>query len=60
MTNGGKFKDLKIDYGGITSDNVQQLRMVNGACFPVSYNDTFYKDIVKAHNEDLSKFAYWN
>ena len=53
-------KTLNIDFGPITLDNVEQLRKVNMACFPISYNDTFYKDVVVRKNEGLNKFAYWN
>jgi len=38
----------------------KQLRMVNTACFPISYNDAFYTDVVKRKDEDLCKFAYHN
>lgn len=53
-------KTLNIDFGPITLDNVEQLRKVNTACFPILYNDTFYKDVVIRKNEGLNKFAYWN
>mmetsp|Transcript_5015 Transcript_5015/g.10554 ORF Transcript_5015/g.10554 Transcript_5015/m.10554 type:complete len:214 (-) Transcript_5015:434-1075(-) len=56
---GGK-KELNVDFGGITADNVEQLRKVNTACFPVSYNDAFYKEVVNRKDEGLCKFAYWN
>jgi len=53
-------KDIIIDFGAITDDNVEQLRMVNKACFPISYNNTFYSEVVKRKDEDLCKFAYHN
>jgi ribosomal protein S18 acetylase RimI-like enzyme len=53
-------KELKIEFGAITADNIQQLRQVNVACFPVSYGDKFYQDVVQRNNEGLNKFAYWN
>lgn len=37
---------------------LQQLRRLNQAVFPVSYNDKFYKDIVSAG--ELAKLAYFN
>lgn len=37
-----------------------QLRKVNLACFPVQYQETFYKDVVERKDEGLCKFAYWN
>lgn len=33
---------------------------VNLACFPVHYQETYYKDVVEVQNEGLCKFAYWN
>ena len=53
-------KSLAVDFGGITKDNVEQLRMINTSSFPVQYNDSFYKDVVDRKDEDLCKFAYWN
>lgn len=35
-------------------------RKVNLACFPVHYQETYYKDVVDGQNEGLCKFAYWN
>jgi len=53
-------KQLKIEFGPITADNVEQLRQVNTSCFPVQYQESFYKDVVQRKNEGLNKFAYWN
>lgn len=39
---------------------VLQLRKVNLACFPVQYQETYYKDVVERRDEGLCKFAYWN
>ena len=50
---------LKIDFGAITDNNVEILRKVNQACFPISYNDNFYKDVVSRRDEGLNKFAYY-
>lgn len=33
---------------------------MNLACFPVQYQETYYKNVVESKNEDLCKFAYWN
>jgi ribosomal protein S18 acetylase RimI-like enzyme len=52
-------KSLKIDFGAITDNNVEILRKVNTACFPISYNDNFYKDVVSRQDEGLNKFAYY-
>ncbi|VDN51649.1 unnamed protein product [Dracunculus medinensis] len=47
-----------MELGDITPHNVEQLRRLNQAVFPVSYNDKFYKDIVSAG--ELAKLAYFN
>ena len=52
-------KPLNIQFGAITEQNVEQLRRVNASCFPVSYNDSFYKEVVEQHSDNLSKFAYY-
>ena len=53
-------KTLEVEFGSITSDNVEQLRKVNTVSFPVTYNEGFYQDVVKRNNEHLNKFAYYN
>lgn len=53
-------KPLEIEFGPITAGNVEQLRQINTACFPVSYNDNFYRDVVHRQNIGLNKFCYWN
>lgn len=53
-------KPLNVEFGLINDQNVEQLRTLNTSCFPVSYNDAFYKEVVTQKNEYLSKFAYWN
>ena len=53
-------RKLDIEFGQITIDNVEQLRKVNLSCFPVQYQETYYKDVVERKNEGLCKFAYWN
>ena len=30
------------------------------ACFPVQYQEKYYKDVVERRDEGLCKFAYWN
>ncbi|VDM40352.1 unnamed protein product [Toxocara canis] len=37
-----------MELGDVTHHNVQQLKRLNQAVFPVSYNDKFYKEIVSA------------
>lgn len=49
-----------VDFGIINADNVEQLKKINQACFPVTYNASFYEDMAKKNDENLCKFAYWN
>eukprot|EP00584_Thalassiosira_punctigera_P000120 CAMPEP_0172536152 /NCGR_PEP_ID=MMETSP1067-20121228/7965_1 /TAXON_ID=265564 ORGANISM="Thalassiosira punctigera, Strain Tpunct2005C2" /NCGR_SAMPLE_ID=MMETSP1067 /ASSEMBLY_ACC=CAM_ASM_000444 /LENGTH=166 /DNA_ID=CAMNT_0013321175 /DNA_START=156 /DNA_END=656 /DNA_ORIENTATION=- len=51
---------FSIDFGMINADNVEQLKKINQACFPVTYNASFYEDMAKKPDENLCKFAYWN
>lgn len=37
-----------IELGDVTRHNVMQLKRLNMAVFPVSYNDKFYKEVVSA------------
>lgn len=36
------------------------MRKVNLACFPVQYQEKYYKDVSESSGEGLCKFAYWN
>ena len=36
------------------------MRKVNLACFPVQYQETYYKEVVERRDEGLCKFAYYN
>jgi len=47
-----------MELGEVTQHNVQQLKRLNQALFPVSYNDKFYKDVITAG--ELAKLAYFN
>lgn len=38
------------ELGGVTKHNVKQLRILNAALFPVSYNDKFYTDVLEMGN----------
>jgi ribosomal protein S18 acetylase RimI-like enzyme len=38
----------------------QQLRKVNLACFPVQYQEKYYKDVVERNNEGLCKYAFFS
>ncbi|PAV60242.1 hypothetical protein WR25_07118 [Diploscapter pachys] len=47
-----------IQLGDITHHNVLQLRRLNQAVFPVTYNDKFYTEVISAG--ELAKYAYFN
>eukprot|EP00536_Pseudo-nitzschia_multiseries_P006727 jgi/Psemu1/193696/e_gw1.146.41.1 len=53
-------RELKVEFGRINQDNIEQLRKVNLACFPVQYQEKYYKDVAESSGEGLCKFAYWN
>lgn len=36
------------------------MRDINSASFPIHYNEQFYKDILKAQNDNINKFAYYD
>ena len=40
--------------------NNEQLRKVNLACFPVQYQEKYYKDVVERNNEGLCKYAFFS
>uniref|UniRef100_A0A0N5AVR5 N-terminal methionine N(alpha)-acetyltransferase NatE n=1 Tax=Syphacia muris TaxID=451379 RepID=A0A0N5AVR5_9BILA len=48
----------EIALGDVTHHNIQQLKRLNQAVFPVSYNDKFYKEVVTTG--ELAKLAYFN
>jgi ribosomal protein S18 acetylase RimI-like enzyme len=65
MMVGARTTDLAIDFGLINNDNIEQLKKINQACFPVAYADTFYTDMANnakgvKQDENLCKFAYCN
>lgn len=51
---------MKVEFGRINQDNIEQLRKVNLACFPVQYQEKYYKDVKDSKGDGLCKFAYWN
>mmetsp|Transcript_32564 Transcript_32564/g.76715 ORF Transcript_32564/g.76715 Transcript_32564/m.76715 type:complete len:189 (+) Transcript_32564:151-717(+) len=53
-------RELKVEFGRINQDNIEQLRKVNLACFPVQYQEKYYKDVSESSGDGLCKFAYWN
>ena len=46
----------KITFGDITEDNIQHLRKMNAAIFPVRYHDKFYIDVSTA-NPDFTQYG---
>mmetsp|Transcript_4691 Transcript_4691/g.9746 ORF Transcript_4691/g.9746 Transcript_4691/m.9746 type:complete len:192 (-) Transcript_4691:147-722(-) len=53
-------RELTVEFGRINQDNIEQLRKVNLACFPVQYQEKYYKDVSETKSDGLCKFAYWN
>jgi N-alpha-acetyltransferase 50 len=48
----------QAELGGITKHNLKMVKRLNQVIFPVSYNDQFYNDILKAG--EMAKLAYYN
>eukprot|EP00897_Mesotaenium_endlicherianum_P003622 jgi/Mesen1/3288/ME000191S02429 len=44
----GGLKELAVSFDSVRDKNVMQLRKINAALFPVSYQEKFYKDAVLA------------
>lgn len=53
-------KELKVELGGVTSANVQQLKIINSTTLPVRYSDKFYNDILLEPESKILKFAFYN
>lgn len=47
----------QIELGNITPHNVKLLRHLNNVIFPVSYNESFYKEVLEAG--ELAKLVYY-
>uniref|UniRef100_A0A8C2YL82 N-alpha-acetyltransferase 50 n=1 Tax=Chinchilla lanigera TaxID=34839 RepID=A0A8C2YL82_CHILA len=48
----------RIELQDVTPHSIKQLKRLNQAIFPVSYNDKFYKDVLEVG--ELAKLAYFN
>lgn len=48
----------RTELGDVTQHNINLLKRLNQVVFPVTYNDKFYQDVVKAG--ELAKLAYYN
>eukprot|EP01091_Cochliopodium_minus_P019471 TRINITY_DN8193_c0_g1_i1.p1 TRINITY_DN8193_c0_g1~~TRINITY_DN8193_c0_g1_i1.p1 ORF type:complete len:168 (-),score=38.97 TRINITY_DN8193_c0_g1_i1:81-584(-) len=53
-----KYRNPSIEYGEVTVYNVNQVKLLNTLLFPVRYDQSFYKKIVKY--PELSRIAYYN
>jgi hypothetical protein len=54
-----KNKPIDISFTDITPKNVEQLRKLNLAIFPVRYNDKFYSlDVLKPEHSDITKLGW--
>ncbi|GLE01808.1 hypothetical protein PINS_up010646 [Pythium insidiosum] len=49
----------RLRFGPVTTHNVEALRKLNVAIFPVRYNATFYDDVLFTPS-DYTKLAYWD
>lgn len=51
-------KPLDVSFVGLTDKNVEQLRKLNLALFPVRYNDKFYStDVIKPEHAAVTKLG---
>jgi N-alpha-acetyltransferase 50 len=48
---------LRVSWCSVSPDNVEELRRLNAAVFPVHYNDQFYQDVL-AGPSDFVRLAY--
>lgn len=46
--------DARVSLSHLSEFNIESLRALNGALFPVSYNDRFYRDLLGTYPSDLS------
>lgn len=49
---------LSISFDGVRDKNVEQLKVLNRAIFPINYSDKVYADILAC--ADVSQLAYHN
>merc|ERR1712146_586949 len=47
-------------FGEVNPKNVEQLRKLNLAVFPVRYNDKFYSDLANNPNQSFTHLAYFS
>jgi len=51
-------RDLKVRFGDVTKDNIGQLRRLNLAIFPVTYNDKFYRDVLSNESKEILRLVF--
>ena len=49
---------VQTELGVVTKHNLKMVKRLNQVIFPVSYNDQFYNDLVKAG--EMAKLAFYN
>ena len=54
----GMKQTLKITFDGVREKNLEQLRILNQAIFPINYQERVYKDILACG--DITQLAYHN
>lgn len=57
MEEGTRHK-LPITFDGVREKNIEQLRILNQAIFPIKYQEQVYKDILACG--DITQLAYHN
>lgn len=50
----------QLSFGEVTPKNVEQLRKLNLAIFPVRYNEKFYNDLSNAPVQSYTHLAYFS
>ena len=50
----------EIKYSQVNDSNINLLKSLNSILFPVSYNESFYNDVLNTYPKHLSLLAYHN
>lgn len=54
-----KKKEVPLGFGEVTEKNVELVRILNTAMFPVRYQDRFYEELVKPANSKKNILAFY-
>ena len=54
-----KKKEVPLGFGEVTERNVELVRILNTACFPVRYQDKFYEELCKPTNAKIDPCILW-